>query len=152
MKSRDSNARKKCGLCQKLRALNHITAVPKYHQPKQFHQQSKMILNQVKQFQLFCFFFLKKPLWINSSVRFGGLLFGVFFMFIVWKESKNTMLDIKESVFDLSCPEITWLNHSAYQGSLQHTSDRLWCLHFTGSVQHLAFTLFWLGHLLNATK
>lgn len=51
MESRHSKARK-CGLCQKLRrALNHITAVPKYHQPKQFNQQSKMILNQVKQFQ-----------------------------------------------------------------------------------------------------
>lgn len=41
----------KCGLCQELRALNHLTAIPKYHQPKQFNQQSKMILNQVKQFQ-----------------------------------------------------------------------------------------------------
>lgn len=54
MKSGGSNARKKCGLCQKLsRALNHITTAPKYHQPKQFNQQSKIILNQVKQFQLF---------------------------------------------------------------------------------------------------
>lgn len=53
MKSGDSNARK-FGLCQKLsRALNHTTAAPKYHQPKQFNQQSKIILNQVKQFQLF---------------------------------------------------------------------------------------------------
>lgn len=52
LKSRDSNAKKKCGLCQKLRrALNHVTAIPKYHQSKQFNQQSKIILNLVKQFQ-----------------------------------------------------------------------------------------------------
>lgn len=58
MKSRDCNARKNCGLCQKLRgALNHITAAPKYHQPKQLNQQSKLILNNVKQVQHLVFFF-----------------------------------------------------------------------------------------------
>lgn len=58
MKSGDSNARKKCELCQTIsRALYHITAVPKYHQPKQFNQEPKIILNRVKKFQLF---FLKK--------------------------------------------------------------------------------------------
>lgn len=56
MKSGGSNARKTRGLCQKLsRALNHTTAALKYHQPKQFNRQSTMILNQVKQFQLFFF-------------------------------------------------------------------------------------------------
>lgn len=35
MKSGGSNARKKSRLCQKLsKALYHITAAPKYHQPK----------------------------------------------------------------------------------------------------------------------
>lgn len=58
MKSGGSNARKKSRLCQKLsKALYHLTAAPKYLQPKQFNQQSKMILNQVKQFQLVSFFF-----------------------------------------------------------------------------------------------
>lgn len=52
-KSGGSNARMKGGLCQKLsRVLNHITAAPNNHQPKQFNQQSKFVLNQVKQFQL----------------------------------------------------------------------------------------------------
>lgn len=75
MKSGDSNARKKCGLCQTIsRALNHITAVPKYHQPKQFNQESKIILNRVKKFQLFFFFKKKEKSLCDSSVRLEGIL------------------------------------------------------------------------------
>lgn len=74
MKSGGSNARKKCGLCQKLsRALNHTTAAPKYHQPKQYNQQSKMILNQVKQFQHFSSFKRKKKkAFVTQSLCYIG--------------------------------------------------------------------------------
>lgn len=76
MKSGDSNARKKCGLCQTIsRALNHITAVPKYHQPKHFNQQSKIILNRVKKFQLFFSLKKKKKAFVTPLLGWRGFYY-----------------------------------------------------------------------------